>query len=71
MDKGRQREEKSCIWLEKGNFYGMGDVDKDNQFSDIMDVKESLDRYNGNHYMAQLILSYASKYPNKIIKIVQ
>ncbi|OJV54223.1 MAG: DNA polymerase III subunit epsilon [Bacteroidetes bacterium 43-16] len=66
MDKGREREEKSCIWMEKGNFYGMGYIEQDSQIQDISDIKVGLDRYTGNYYMNQLILNYAQKYPNKV-----
>ncbi|CDS93694.1 Exonuclease, DNA polymerase III, epsilon subunit family [Sphingobacterium sp. PM2-P1-29] len=69
LDKGRERTEKSCIWIEKGNFYGMGYIDQDSQLQDLLDIKGSLNRYYGNHYMSQLILSYANKYPNKVFQV--
>lgn len=69
LDKGRDREEKSCIWLEKGNFYGMGYIGQDCQYSDFTDIRDSLKRLPGNHYMAQLILTYAEKYPQKVITV--
>lgn len=34
MDKGREREEKSCIWMEKGNFYGMGYIGQEAQYAE-------------------------------------
>lgn len=69
LDKGRTPGEHSCIWMEKGHFYGMGYINDANQLSGLSDVREQLQRASGNHYMSQLILSYAAKYPSKIIPL--
>ncbi|TDQ79773.1 exonuclease domain-containing protein [Sphingobacterium yanglingense] len=69
FDKGRDGNEKSCVFIEKGNFYGMGYIDNGSQLSDIHDVRDNLTRYAGNHYMAQLIINYAEKYPRKVMKL--
>lgn len=68
MDKGRNEEERSCIWVEKGRFYGMGYI---NQYADIAhqdDIKSLLQTYEGNDYMLHLIHNYAVKYPFKVLK---
>lgn len=70
LDKGRERTEKSCIWIEKGNFYGMGYIDQDCQYQELSDIRESLNRYVGNYYMNQLVINYAQKYPNKVLQHV-
>lgn len=70
LDKGRERTEKSCIWIEKGNFYGMGYLDQDCQYQELSDIRESLNRYVGNYYMNQLVINYAQKYPNKVLQHV-
>src|SRR5690606_17576217 len=44
-DKGRDEEEQSCIWVEKGNFYAMGYIAKDVQLTTPDDIRESLTRY--------------------------
>ncbi|WP_257656764.1 exonuclease domain-containing protein [Parapedobacter lycopersici] len=69
IDQGRNSNEKSCIWVENGNLYGMGyfPVGPDS-FLDTETVKASLTRYTGTHYMMQLINSYAEKHPLKIWK---
>lgn len=68
-DKGRTEDEKSCIWIEKGNFYGMGYVANDTDLRSPTDIRDSLTRYRGNHYMLQLVLAYARKYPGRVLTI--
>ena len=65
IDKGRVEGEKSCIWVEKGVFYGMGYIDQYTDLSSLEDIKTTLTRYNSNNYMMQLIKAYAEKYPYK------
>lgn len=69
VDKGRHADERSCIWVEKGNFYAMGYVSRDTQLHNPEDIRDSLTRYYGNHYMMQLIYAYAEKHPQKVIDI--
>ena len=69
LDKGREQGEQSCIWVEKGSFYGFGYIDQYSDVNSLSEVKESITRYNGNHYMKQLVYSYAEKFPKKIVRI--
>lgn len=69
IDKGRNENEKSCIWVEKGHFYAMGYIDSETDLSTLEDIKDSLERYSGNYYMMQLIESFKKKYPGKTICI--
>lgn len=66
LDRGRVPGEQSCIWVERGLFYGMGYIDEQCQLSDPSDIRQNLHRYRGNHYMMQLILDYAEKHPAKV-----
>lgn len=68
MDKGRNDTERSYIWVEKGTFYGMGYVGKDTDLQTADDIKASLTRYPSNRYCVELINSYATKYPYKVLK---
>lgn len=65
MDKGRHKDEKSCIWVENGNFYSMGYIDNADEIRSSEDIKDRLTRYNGNHYTMQLIISFVCKNPGK------
>ena len=66
IDKGRTSDEKSCIWIEKGHFYGMGYITSDVQITNTSEIKEYVTLYKSNHYIMQLIYSYIEKYPGKI-----
>lgn len=69
MDAGRNEEEQSCIWVEKGAFYGMGYISRYTDVQEPEDLKASLTQYPGNDYMMQLIVTYADKYPGKILQM--
>ncbi|MET3113551.1 DNA polymerase-3 subunit epsilon [Pedobacter sp. CG_S7] len=69
IDQGRTEEEQSCLWVEKGQFYGMGYV---SQYSDVTDMellKSALQPYPSNDYILNLILSYADANPSKRLNI--
>jgi DNA polymerase-3 subunit epsilon len=68
MDKGRSKDERSCIWVENGHFYGMGYIASDIGFTEPSDVKDYITPYRSNHYIMQLINTYAKKYPGKLLK---
>ncbi|WP_447642116.1 MULTISPECIES: exonuclease domain-containing protein [Chitinophagaceae] len=69
VDKGRNDNEKSCIWVENGNFYGMGYIPNDADITSLYDVKESLTQYQGSHYIMQLIISCMCRFPNKVVQL--
>lgn len=69
LDKGRDADERSCIWVEKGHFYGMGYIDSDMVFAETSELKDHVMPYSSNHYVMQLIYSYAEKYPGKVKKL--
>jgi len=68
-DKGRTQEERSCIWVENGHFYGMGYIPSDIGISEPSEIKSYTTPYKSNNYIMQLIYSYAAKYPNKVSQI--
>lgn len=67
VDKGRHEGEQSCIWIEKGIFYGMGYLDQHTDLRSAEDVKTSLSPYKSNYYMLQLVYNYAKKHPSKVV----
>ncbi len=67
IDKGRSTDEHSCIWVEKGHFYGMGYLDSDLVINNPHEIKEHLTRYKNNQYCSQLVFSFAQKYPSKML----
>lgn len=66
IDKGRSADERSCIWVENGHFYGMGYLPSDVALTDPSEIKNYVTPYRSNQYIMQLIYSYAEKHPGKI-----
>lgn len=68
IDKGRSADEYSCIWVQDGEFYGMGYMTSDVAVSDAHTIKEYVSPYRSNPYSMQLIGAYAEKFPGKVVK---
>lgn len=66
IDKGRNNEERSCIWVEKGQFYGMGYLATEVGITELSELKAYVTPYKSNSYMMQLIDGYVAKYPGKV-----
>ncbi|KGO85090.1 DNA polymerase III subunit epsilon [Flavobacterium rivuli WB 3.3-2 = DSM 21788] len=71
VDKGRDKDERSCIWVEDGHFYGMGYMTSDIGFKEPAEMKNHVITYRSNHYIMQLVSNYAIKYPGKVIVLKQ
>jgi DNA polymerase-3 subunit epsilon len=69
VDKGRSADERSCIWVEQGHFYGMGYLSFDQEYTEPEMLKDSLTRYHSNQYIMDLIHVYVEKFPGKVKKI--
>lgn len=67
IDKGRNSDERSCIWVENGHFYGMGYIAADAGFTEASEIKDHVTPYKSSHYIMQLLYAYAAKYPGKVI----
>ncbi|AWG22129.1 DNA polymerase III subunit epsilon [Flavobacterium faecale] len=67
IDKGRTEEEYSCVWVEKGHFYGMGYLTNDIPITEADEMKEQLTRYPSSYYTVQVIAAFAQKYPSKLL----
>jgi len=67
LDKGRSSDERSCIWVEDGHFYGMGYVASDIGFAEPNEVKGYVTPYASNQYIMQLLYSFTKKYPGKVV----
>jgi DNA polymerase-3 subunit epsilon len=66
VDKGRSADERSCVWIENGHFYGMGHFASDISIHEPSEVKDYVTPYKSNNYIMQLIYSYARKHPTKV-----
>lgn len=66
LDKGRSKDERSCICVHEGHFYGMGYVSNEVVVTDTEQFKDFITRYKSSSYMMQLISAYAVKHPEKV-----
>lgn len=67
IDKGRTKDERSCVWVENGHFYGMGYISSDTALMQASDIKDYVTPYKSNQYIMQLLYTYKEKYPRKVI----
>lgn len=67
VDKGRSGDERSCIWVENGHFYGMGYLSSEVAITDLSQLREHVTPYKSNNYMMQVIQSFAQKNPRKVL----
>ncbi len=67
VDKGINSEDKSCILVLEGNFYGMGYIPVDVQLTDPISLKDYLVTYNENSYIRNLVNGYAARFPGKVM----
>lgn len=65
IDKGRSEDEKSCLWVEKGQFYGMGYISDYSDIKDVDSLKSILNPYPSNDYVLNMIMSHVAQYPEK------
>lgn len=68
-DRGRDENERSCIWVENGSLYGMGYFSTDSDEPSAETIKAGLTRYSGTQYMMQLIFRYAEKHPQNVLQL--
>lgn len=69
IDKGIEPNEKSCILVWKGKFYGIGFLEDDRQLAQPESLKEMVTRYKENSTITNMLFGYAKRYPQKIIKL--
>jgi len=69
IDKGRDEEEKSCLWIEKGKFYGMGYIAEHTDITDLESIKSVITPYPSNDYIMNMILSHSNEFPHKMLSL--
>ncbi|RZL42897.1 MAG: DNA polymerase III subunit epsilon [Pedobacter sp.] len=69
IDNGRSEDEKSCLWIEKGKFYGMGYISDYVDINDIETLKSAITPYPSNDYIMNMILAHSSQFPQKTITL--
>lgn len=67
VDEGLKENEKLCLLMEKGAFWGMGYIPGDVKLRSTELVKEHLKRYSDNDFIRNSIYSFAEANPSKRI----
>lgn len=67
VDAGINGNDRSCILMEQGKFYGMGYIPADVGIDHIGQVKDFIQPYKENSFIRNLLLGYKSKNPSKVI----
>lgn len=66
VQQGREPEEHGCVYVENGKFCRMGYLSNSISPNEFQEAKDSLKGYKGNHYMLQLVMGYAQRYPSRV-----
>lgn len=71
IDKGITGDDKSCILVLEGEFYGMGYIPADAQITSPEEMKDFMTMYRENSFIRNLINGYAARFPSKVLKFVR
>ncbi|GAB2817022.1 exonuclease domain-containing protein [Ferruginibacter profundus] len=69
MDEGIKAEEKLCLLIERGSFWGMGYIPKKLKPKSTGELKNYLNPYADNDYIRNSIYSFAEANPHKKISL--
>lgn len=69
VDEGRTMDEKSCILVQQGQFYGMGYLPRSLEITDIDQLLPLLTPYRESLYVRNLVLGFAAQYPEKVVSL--
>ncbi len=67
VDDGISAEEKLCLLMEKGCFWGMGYLPSTTKIQNISELKEMLNPYTDNDTIRNSIYSFVNNFPEKKI----
>lgn len=69
VDKGINGNDRSCILVQDGIFYGMGYIPADITIKNPDSIKDYLSTYRENSFIRNLIHGYAARFPEKVITL--
>lgn len=69
IDKGLNGDDRSCVLVSEGKFYGMGYLSPDIQITGIDSLKDHLTIYRENSFIRNLVLGYAARFPAKLVHL--
>ena len=68
VDKGLAADDRSCILVCEGKFYGMGYLPAEVQITELEQLKDQLTIYKENSYIRNLVNSYAARFPARVLR---
>lgn len=71
IDKGLNSEDKSCILVLNGEFYGMGYIPADAQISSIETIIDYMTVYKETSIIRNMVYGYAARFSGKVIMLNQ
>jgi DNA polymerase-3 subunit epsilon len=66
LDRGLTEDERSCIMVDQGSFFGMGYLPKNIENITKQNIQEYIKPYKENSYIRTLLLSHATNFPSQI-----
>lgn len=66
IENGLNGDDRSCILVLKGKFFGMGYIPPDITIADPESLQDYLTPYKENSFISNLISSYAAKFPGRV-----
>ena len=67
VDKGLDDNDRSCILMKEGNFYGMGYINDKQELSNLDLLQKQLEPLQDNDYIRNLVFRHATAYPEKCV----
>jgi len=67
IEKGLKTDERSCVLVWNGRFYGMGYLPTEVQVTEAGQLKDHLTPYPENSFIRNLINGYAARYPASLL----
>lgn len=69
LDVGLSKDDKLCLLVERGSFWGMGYIPKSFKIASAVDLKNHLNPYTDNDYIRNSIYAFAETHPKKRIAL--
>lgn len=69
MGEGRNEDEKSCLLVEQGKFYGMGYISPHTDVEGTEMLKSVLQPYPSDDYIINLIINHVQQFPQRKVVI--
>ncbi len=68
VDKGINGDDRSCILVLEGKFYGMGYLPADAPITDPLSLKDYCTVYKENSIIRNLVYGFAARFPSKVLQ---